>query len=42
MDTQRIATILDDGTYGERDMTSEEQAEWAETVANIPEPPEVV
>ena len=33
-----IATILDDGTYGQREMTGEEYAEWqAVAVANPPQ-----
>ena len=31
-----IATILDDGTYGQREMTDEEYAEWQAVAANNP------
>lgn len=31
-----IATILDDGTYGQREMTDEEYAEWQAHVATHP------
>lgn len=32
----QIATTLPDGTYGQREMTEEEHAEWMET-ADIPQ-----
>jgi hypothetical protein len=32
-----IATILDDGTYGQREMTDDEYAEWLEAAARNPE-----
>ena len=32
-----IATILDDGTYGQREMTDDEYAEWLETATRNPE-----
>ena len=31
-----IATILDDGTYGQREMTDEEYAEWQAVAAANP------
>ena len=31
-----IATILDDGTYGQREMTDEEFAEWQAVAAQYP------
>lgn len=32
----QIATILDDGTYGQREMTDEEYAEWQAVAAQYP------
>ena len=31
-----IATILEDGTYGQREMTDEETAEYEALIANSP------
>lgn len=31
-----IATILDDGTYGQREMTDDEYAEWQIVATNYP------
>ncbi len=47
MTTPQIATILDDGTYGQRDMTADEIAERDEQATdtakidriNFPDPP---
>ena len=39
MTTPQIATILDDGTYGQRDMTVEEIAAFEEMRANAEEAP---
>jgi len=37
MTTPKITTILNDGTYGERDMTDAEIAAYEETIANAPQ-----
>jgi hypothetical protein len=39
MSKLQIATILEDGTYGNRDMTDEEYAEYLATQTDIPERP---
>lgn len=39
MDTPKITTVLPDGTYGERDMTAEEIAQYEELIANAQEIP---
>lgn len=39
MTTPQIATILEDGTYGQRDMTAEEIAALEELRANAEEAP---
>ena len=36
MSEHRIATVLEDGTYGERDMTAEEIAEFEAIIAVAP------
>lgn len=38
METPQIATILDDGTYGQRDMTPEEIAEAELAISETPTP----
>lgn len=35
--TPQIATILEDGTYGQRDMTAEEIAAHEELISNAPQ-----
>jgi hypothetical protein len=37
MTTPQIATILEDGEYGQRDMTAEEMAEREELMSNAPQ-----
>jgi hypothetical protein len=41
MTTPQIATILEDGTYGQRDMTQEEIAEHEAIIADIQPLPSV-
>jgi hypothetical protein len=40
MSKPQIATILEDGTYGQRDMTAQEIAEWEATTTSDNETPE--
>lgn len=35
MDKLQIATILDDGTYGQREMTDEEYEAYQEVIAGV-------
>ena len=37
MTTPKITTILEDGSYGERDMTEAEIVAYEETIANAPQ-----